>query len=187
MKRATWLAGGLIAAAIAAGSTAPWPAKKTPLSIGGYQVLAADFHIHTFPMNWTTLAPWDIVREVEREQLDVASIVGHNHLWVSQFARWFSERTGGPRILPGEEIVTHRFHIVGVGLQSPVSWDQPAAGVISAIHQQGGVAIAAHPVASYWPGYDEAAMRELDASEVLHPDAYGSDEMYEDMRRFYLR
>jgi hypothetical protein len=183
----TWLAGGLIVTAIAAGSAVRWPAKKTPLSMGGYQVLAADFHIHVFPMNWTTLPPWDIVREVEREQLDVAAIVGHNHLWISQFAKWFSERTGGPRILVGEEIVTHKFHVVGVGLREPVSWDQTAAGVIAAIHRQGGVAIAAHPVSSYWPGYDEAAMRQLDATEVLHPDGYGDAQKYEDMRRFYLK
>lgn len=49
-----------------------------------YRVLAADFHVHTFPFNWTTLAPWDIVLEAERQDLDAVAIAGHNHVWVSQ-------------------------------------------------------------------------------------------------------
>ena len=173
--------------AVGAGTLAQRPVNRAPLLMGGYQVLAADFHVHTFPMNWTTLAPWDLVKEAQRQQLDVVAIIGHNDVWVSRFAEWFSQHFGGPTVLVGEEIVTHRFHIIGLGLHDTVSWDQPAASVIAAIHQQGGVAVAAHPVASYWPGYDEAAMRELDATEVLHPDAYGSPQKYSEMRAFYGR
>jgi hypothetical protein len=55
------------------------------------------------------------------------------------------------------------------------------------VHKQGGVAIAAHPVSSYWRGYDADAMRTLDAVEVLHPIAYMSAESYRQLQEFYGR
>jgi hypothetical protein len=187
MILARWIAGALLAAAITAGTLAQRPVIHPPISLGGYQVLAADFHIHVFPMNWTTLAPWDAVLEAQRHGLDVAAVIGHNHLWVSQAARWFSQKLGGPEILPGEEIVTPTYHLIGLGLHTSVGWRQSAAEAVAAVHQQGGVAIAAHPEALYWPGWDTAAMRDLDASEVVHPDAYRSAEKYAQLREFYER
>jgi len=187
MILARWISGALLAAAIAAGTLAQRPVNHPPISLGGYQVLAADFHVHVFPMNWTTLAPWDAVLEAQRHGLDVAAVIGHNHLWFSQAARWFSQKLGGPEILPGEEIVTPTYHLIGLGLQTSVGWRQTAAEAVDAVHQQGGVAIAAHPEMPYWRAWDAAAMRDLDAAEVVHPDAYRSAEKYAQLRQFYDR
>jgi hypothetical protein len=55
------------------------------------------------------------------------------------------------------------------------------------VHRQGGVAIAAHPVVSYWPAYDAKAMQGLDGAEILHPIAYASDDIAEQLRQFSNR
>jgi hypothetical protein len=75
-------------------------------------------------------------------------------------------------VLVGEEVRASGYHLIAVGIERRVSWDQPAAAAIDDVHGQGGVAIAAHPVAMYWPAWDEAAIAKLDGSEVVHPSAY---------------
>ena len=189
MRKAYSASALLLALAIAAGTRASQPARQPSLFLGGYRVLAADFHVHTFPLNWTTLAPWDVVLEAQRHGLDVIAMAGHNHLWVSQTGRWISQIIGGPAVLVSEEVVSPgpKYHLIAVGIQTTVSWRQTAAQAIAEVHRQGGVAIAAHPEAMFWPAYDAAAMQVLDAAEVLHPDAYSSPLKYRQMREFFQR
>ena len=182
------VAAGLLLIAAAAGTVSEKPVQRKPISIGGYRVLAADFHVHSFPLNWATLAPWDVVLEAKRQGLDAVSVAGHNHLWVSQFARWCSEQLGGPTVLVSEEVASPSgYHLIAVGIGRTVSPDQSAARAIADIHRQGGIAIAAHPEKEFWPAYDPEAMRELDGAEVLHPDAYFAAKRYAEMREFYSR
>jgi hypothetical protein len=77
--------------------------------------------------------------------------------------------------------------MIVVGLESTVDWRGSAVESIAAIHRQGGVAIAAHPLRVHWPSYDEAAMRELDGAEVLHPMAFVSPIVAAELREFYER
>lgn len=188
MTRERWAAVFLLAAAIAAGTVSQSWRRRAPIVIGPYRVLAADFHVHTFPFNWTTLAPWDIVLEAERQSLDAVAIAGHNHVWLSQFARWCSARLGGPTVLVSEEVTSPRgYHLIAVGIRQTVDWNQSAAAAIAEVHRQGGVAIAAHPEKQFWRAFDADAMRQLDGAEVLHPDAYFQEELYSEMRQFYQR
>jgi hypothetical protein len=55
------------------------------------------------------------------------------------------------------------------------------------VHRQGGVAIAAHPVAAFWPAFDAQAMQNLDAAEVLQPIAYSSEAAAGELQQFYGR
>jgi hypothetical protein len=90
-------------------------------------------------------------------------------------------------VIVGEEIHSTRYHVLAVGITNTIEWRQPAANAIDEIHRQGGVAIAAHPVASYANGYDADALRKLDASEVVHPIVL-TDEIYAaEMRQFLER
>lgn len=177
----------LLLAALAAGTISDVSPRRPPLFIGGYRVLSADFHVHSFPLSWATLSPWDTVLEARRQGLDAIAMTPHNHVWVSKTGRWISTLVGGPTILVGEEIVAPRFHILAVGIESTISWRQRAASAIDEVHRQGGVAVAAHLVAAYWRGYDAEAMGKLDAAEVLHPLAYGHPEEYLELQDFYGR
>jgi hypothetical protein len=61
---------------------------------------------------------------------------------------------------------------VAVGLQQAVPWRLTPPAIIAAVHQQGGVAIAAHASRAYWRNYDDATLLALDGIEVAHPQIY---------------
>ena len=180
-------AGWLLGFAILAGTVSDVAPKNPPLVLGGYRVLAADFHVHSFPLSWATLGPWDTVLEARHQGLDAIALTPHNHVWVAKAGRWFSRRIGGPTVLVGEEIHAARFHMLAVGIEATVDWRQSVAGAIDEVHKQGGVAIAAHPVAESWPAYDAESMRDLDGAEVLQPIAYTSEQATRELREFYGR
>lgn len=125
--------------------------------------------------------------EARHDGLDVIAMTPHNHIWVAKVGRWFSEHVGGPTILIGEEIVTPRYHLLGVGIHEVIGWRQPAASAIDEIHRQGGVAIAAHPRKYYWPAYDDAAQSKLDGAEILHPLIYATIGGYAEVQQFFGR
>lgn len=177
----------LVFAALGAGTISDIPRSNPVVMLGGYRVLAADFHIHSFPLSWAFLGPFDTVEQAKRQGLDVIAMTPHNLVWVGQAGRWYSQRTGGPTVLEGEEIVSPNYHLLGIGIRSTVGWNQSAASAIDEIHKQGGIAIAAHPVKPYWRGYDADAMRKLDGVEVLHPLAYEHPDGYQQLRDFYAR
>jgi hypothetical protein len=55
------------------------------------------------------------------------------------------------------------------------------------VQRQGGIAIAAHPVKSFWPGWPDAAMRRLDGAEICHPLIYWYDTPHNDLEAFAAR
>lgn len=187
MTAARWISAGLLVAALVTGTLSDVPRRNPPLFVNGYRVLSADFHVHSFPLSWATLGPWDTVLEARRQGLDVIAMTPHNHVWVSKVGRWFSRLAGGPTVLVSEEIVAPRFHILAVGIHDTISWRTSAARAIDEVHRQGGVAIAAHPVAAYWRGFNDEAMRKLDAAEVLHPIVYNTPRAYGELQEFFGR
>jgi hypothetical protein len=187
MRAARWVSWSLLLAGFALGTYADRAPKNVPITMGGYRVLAGDFHIHSFPLSWATLSPWDTVMEAQRQGLDVIAMTGHNHVWVAKVGRWFSRMVGGPTVLVGEEIVAPKYHLLALGIEHTVSWRQSAASAMGKIREQGGVAIAAHPISRYWAGFDEEAMRGLDGAEVVHPLIYVREKAHREMREFYAR
>lgn len=184
---ARWISGCLILGGLVAGTLSDAPRKNPVVIVGGYRVLAADFHIHSFPLSWALLGPFDTTIEAQRRGLDVIAMTPHNLIWVAKVGRWFAHMTGGPTVLVGEEIVSPRYHLLAIGIQDTIAWNHSAAKAIDEIHAQGGIAIAAHPVKAYWRGYDAEAMRKLDGTEVLHPLAYEHPEGYRELQEFYDR
>jgi hypothetical protein len=187
MKRVPAASVGLLVVAAAAGTIADRPQVRPPLWIGGYRVLAVDFHVHAFPLSASTLAPWDLVLEARRQALDAIAITGHNQVESGLVGRWFARLAGGPTVIVGEEIHTPGYHMIAAGIHSTISWRNSAAQSIAEIHRQGGVAIAAHPVRAAWPAFDAQAMAALDATEVMQPIAYGYRFGARDLRDFYQR
>jgi predicted metal-dependent phosphoesterase TrpH len=181
---------GLLAVALLTGTISDRSQRCAPLYLGGYRVLAADFHVHPGFFAAGAVAPWDIGFLAERQGLDALAVTPHNEIFTAKIARWFSRITGGPRILVGEEVRTVVYHLIAVGIHRRVSWNtwnDPVAHVIDDIHSQGGVAIAAHPLAEFWPAFDEQAMVRLDGSEVRHPAVYDSARAGREFEQFYRR
>ena len=129
----------LLAVAAVLGWLAPAPPSMAiTRQIGGYQVLAGDFHLHSLPFDGATLMPWDVVIEARRRGLQVIALTGHNHTVTAKIGRWFSEVTGGPLVLVGEEIVTPPWDLIAVGIEDTVDWRGTIADAAAAIHRQGG-------------------------------------------------
>ena len=190
MKTPRRIVAGLFAIALLAGTISDRSQRRAPLYLGGYRVLAADFHVHPGFFAAGAVAPWDIGFLAERQGLDVMAVTPHNEIFSAKLARRFSRATGGPRILVGEEVRTVVYHLIAVGIERRVfwnSWNDPVAHVIDDIHSQGGVAIAAHPLAEFWPAFDEPAMARLDGSEVRHPAVYNNPRAAREFEQFYRR
>lgn len=158
---------------------------RPPVYRAGYRVLEGDFHAHT---GWSdgSLSPMGIVRQAERRGLDIVSVTEHNTVLPSFVARAYTKAVNGPVVVSGEEITTARFHVIALGIEKTVSPNQSLEEVLAAIHEQHGVAIAAHPVRHFWP--ELLPMREhFDAAEVMHPIAYSSrgEWSWPDMLTFY--
>src|SRR5207245_6651367 len=119
--------------------------------------------------------------------LDVIAITGHNQVSDGKVGRWFSGLVGGPTVLVGHEILSPGHHVIGVGTEDVLDSMLSVAAQVDAIHRQGGVAIAAHPVRAFWPAYDDAAMRKLDGAEICHPLIYGEPERRRELEEFGAR
>ena len=178
--------GLLVAAAIVAGTYADRPRRNPPLTLGGYRVLAVDFHTHSSMWSDGALTPWGLVLEARRQGLDAFAITAHNETWDAHVGQRFSRMVGGPIVLVGEEIVRPSFHLIAAGITTTVSFMQSAAGAIDEVHRQGGVAIAAHPDEEFWEGFDAPAMQRLDGSEICHPSVLVPEfVLKEDVQRTY--
>ena len=105
----------------------------------------ADLHLHTnFSDGWPDpRALVDYVRQTT--DLRVIAVTDHDTIEGALRARDHAERRGGPEIVIGEEVSSRDGHIVGLFLERRVRPGMGAAATLHAIHEQGGLAFAAHP------------------------------------------
>ena len=105
----------------------------------------ADLHVHTV---WSDGAqrPEEIVNAVQG-RLDVLAITDHDEIRGALRAReWALARPElGVDVVVGEEISTLNGHLLGLFLEELVPPGLTALETIEAIHDQGGLAVAAHP------------------------------------------
>jgi predicted metal-dependent phosphoesterase TrpH len=156
----------LLAAGLTAGSVADRAADRPPLRTDGRAVLTADLHVHAFPGDGA-LPAWELRREAKRRGVDVIGVTNHNQLIAATFPVGGSRETL-PLVIPGQEITAPDFHLVAIGVRRVVDWRLPLRQAIDAVHEQGGVAIAAHPVRDSWRVRDDRALRTLDGAEAVH-------------------
>jgi hypothetical protein len=177
----------LLLIAIVAGTAAARPRAVTPLTLGGYQVLAVDFHVHSSTWSDGTLTPAGLLFEARRQGLDAIAITGHNQVLDGKVGRWLSTRFGGPTVLTGEELHAPDHHVIAVGTERYVDWTLPLGDQIDAIHRQGGLAFAAHPFVRFYAKFDDESVAKLDGSEMCHPAAYWRVTRGTDLERFHAR
>jgi len=133
----------------------------------GFRIVTADLHVHAFPGDGG-LPPWDIRREARRRGIDVVAISNHNHAIALQLDRALFTPPPHPLVLAAEETTSSRYHLVSLGIRESIDWRLSLPDAIRAVHAQGGVAIAAHPVDGYGP-FDDDVLKMLDGLEVAHP------------------
>ena len=169
MSLAHELSAVLVLAGLLIGSwneSIPVPAARR--SAAGEWILAGDFHVHAFPGDGA-LPPWALRHEAARAGLDVFTISNHNRVSTGRIARWMSRLSDGPIVIVGQEVTARGFHVIAAGIEERVSWETSPAAVVRAVHEQGGIAIAAHPVRRFWPAWNDEALGILDGYERAHP------------------
>jgi predicted metal-dependent phosphoesterase TrpH len=119
----------------------------------------ADLHMHTTASDGT-LSPQALVNAVLIHQLKmkepvlrVIAITDHDTLagaWTALEFQRALHAESDLEIIPGAEISSADGHILALNIKKNIPKRMSAAKTIAAIHEQGGLAIAAHPYA-YFP------------------------------------
>jgi hypothetical protein len=165
-RAAAW---ALLVASVAVSSFDSAVAPSTGnLTSSGYRILDADFHVHAF-LGDGALPPWEIAREASRRGLDAVAVTNHNQMYALRLHRALFRQPLRSILIPGVEVTNPDYHLAAIGIAAPIDWRLPLAEAIRAVHAQGGVAIAAHPVGRFWARADSETLALLDGLEVAHP------------------
>ena len=110
----------------------------------------ADLHIHTQASDGTASIP-EILRHVETEtELDVIAITDHERIDAALAARAIAWDLGYRfEVVVGEEITTLGGHLLALWIEQPIRPFRSLRSTIAAVHDQGGIAIPAHPLVPY--------------------------------------
>ena len=133
----------------------------------------ADLHVHTWASDGTD-SVMDILEHVEREGfLDVIAIADHERIDAALAGRRVAADRGmRVEVVIGEEITTRGGHLLGLFLEDRVPSLRSLRWSIEAIHDQGGLAIPAHPLVPIHLCAQGFALRDLLASDdpAVRPD-----------------
>jgi predicted metal-dependent phosphoesterase TrpH len=144
----------------------------------------ADVHIHTLASDGTSSVV-EVLDHVEREGfLDVIAIADHERIDAAVAGRQIARDRGlGVEVIVGEEISTRGGHLLALFLETPVPPLRSLAWTIEAVHDQGGLAIPAHPLVPFPMCAQGSALRRLlggdadaqrpDTIETFNPTALG--------------
>jgi hypothetical protein len=157
--------------------------SRQPARDGEFIVLAGDFHVHGFPGDGA-LPAWALRDEARRRGLDVIGLTNHNHRVAGRIGRWVDGDDAKPLVLQSEEVTAAHYHMAAIGIERAIPGTLSAADAIAAVHAQGGVAIAAHPVRQLWVGWTTRARATLDGAELSHPMVIGDEGSRADLVEF---
>ena len=133
----------------------------------------ADLHIHTLASDGTA-GVVQILDHVERAtELDVIAITDHERIDAALVGRAMA-RDRGLRfeVVVGEEVTTLGGHLLALWIEQPIRPFRSLRRSIAEIHDQGGIAIPAHPLVPYPLCAQGFALRRLLADEPrFRPDA----------------
>ena len=133
----------------------------------------ADLHIHTLASDGTA-GVVEILDHVERNtELDVIAITDHERIDAALAGRTMARDRGlSFEVVVGEEVTTLGGHLLALWIETPIRPFRSLRSTIATIHDQGGIAIPAHPLVPYPLCAQGFALRRLLADEPRYrPDA----------------
>ena len=155
----------------------------------------ADLHIHTLASDGTSSVAEILDHVAAAGTLDIIAIADHERIDAAVAARRMADDRGLRfAVVVGEEITTRGGHLLGLFLERPVPALRSLRWSIEAIHDQGGIAVPAHPLVPYPLCAQGSALRALladgdpavrpDAIETFNPTALGRSPWHERAVRF---
>ena len=126
----------------------------------------ADLHIHT-AISDGMASPRELLDYVEEEtDLDIIAVTDHDDLRgaLETQESWARGRYRF-QVIPGVEVTAIEGHIIALFVEEPLPSLRPAQEVLEAVHRQGGLAIAAHPLNWLTRSLGKRALDRIAASE----------------------
>jgi predicted metal-dependent phosphoesterase TrpH len=133
----------------------------------------ADLHIHTLASDGTAGVAEILDHGELNTQLDVIAITDHERIDAALAARSMARDRGlQVDVIVGEEVTTLGGHLLALWIEAPVKPFRTLRSTIAAVHDQGGIAIPAHPLVPYPLCAQGFVLRRLLADEPrFRPDA----------------
>lgn len=128
-----------------------------------------DVHTHTGRYSSCSAISLEELILAERMNADGIVVTDHDHLMDEKEAEYLSRKYEFI-VLPGVEISAQGVyaHILAFGIKREIGPDMGVEETLARIHEQGGVAVAAHPL-RYVDELDRSVWKGLDAIETLNP------------------
>jgi predicted metal-dependent phosphoesterase TrpH len=132
----------------------------------------ADLHIHTLASDGVSSVA-EILDAAERARLDVIAITDHERVdaaWAAQAMA--AARAARVEVVVGEEVTTRGGHLVALFIEQRIRPWGSLRSTIARVHEQGGLAVIAHPLVPYpLCASARSILRLLDeADPIFHPD-----------------
>ena len=144
----------------------------------------ADMHLHTLYSDGTASVQAVLDHVEAHTDLDAMAITDHERIDGALRAREI--HAGGEYsfdLVVGEEITTRRGHVLALFITERIPALRPLPETLERIHDQGGIAIAPHPMAPLTPSLGARSLlaahratdprHRLDAIELMNPSAAG--------------
>jgi predicted metal-dependent phosphoesterase TrpH len=149
-------------------------AAKAPPTAAAAEVpmLRIDPHVHTLASDGIHDVD-RMIRAAVAKRLDAVAITDHERMDAAVAGRAMAEGRGLPiEVIVGEEISTRGGHLVGLYVTRRIRPWHSLKTSIAMVHEQGGLAIIAHPLPPYPLCASERTIRALmdEADPIYHPD-----------------
>jgi predicted metal-dependent phosphoesterase TrpH len=134
----------------------------------------ADLHIHTTASDGTASITSILDHLAGTGELDVIAITDHERIDAALAGRAMAlDRGLAFQVIVGEEVTTLGGHLLALEIERPVRSYRTLRDTIAAVHDQGGIAIPAHPLVPYPLCAQGWVLRGLldDPDPRVHPDA----------------
>jgi predicted metal-dependent phosphoesterase TrpH len=133
----------------------------------------ADTHIHTLASDGVSSVAQILDYAENAAKLDVIAITDHERIDAAQAARAMARaRDLSLEVIVGEEVTTRGGHVIGLFLEQRIRPWGSLKSTVARIHEQGGLAIIAHPLVPYPLCASGRSIRRLldEADPIYHPD-----------------
>jgi len=140
--------------------------------------LKIDIHVHTYYSKDSIITLDDLISQIKKNRLDGIAITDHDTVeGAIKIVRAIKEKGIGinPIIIPGIEVSTKRGHILGINMTTPIPKKLSIEETVERIHENGGIAIAAHPETFFKDGIGlnpKILSAGLDAIEVINSSVF---------------
>jgi predicted metal-dependent phosphoesterase TrpH len=134
----------------------------------------ADVHIHSLASDGVSSVAQILDYAENVAALDVIAITDHERIDAAQAAKAMAEaRDMRLEVIVGEEVTTRGGHVIGLFLTERIRPWGSLKSTVARIHEQGGVAIIAHPLVPYPLCASRRSILRLldDQDPIFHPDA----------------